>query len=220
MTFLRNFIRYIYSRVHFGKKVKFPYSCKISRSSKFEGANALNANSYFDGEIGYGTYIGTNCSCHAIIGRFTSIGASFKTLGGRHPYTYPFVSTSPMFFSTRKQCGETFSDKDYYNEHVYACGKYDVLIGNDVWINTGVSVVSGVTIGDGAIVLAGAVVTKDVPPYAIVGGVPANVIGYRFSNEDIEYLLRLKWWDKPVEWLKENTALLRDIEKLRIEFPA
>ena len=71
----------------------------------------------------------------------------------------------------------------------------------------------GVTIGDGAIVAMGAVVTKDVPPYAIVGGVPAKIIRYRFNNEIIEKLLQIKWWDRDEVWIKNHIELFSDIDK-------
>lgn len=74
-----------------------------------------------------------------------------------------------------------------------------IIIGNDVWIGMRAIVMNGVTIGDGAVIGAGAVVTKDVPPYAIVGGVPAKIIKYRFPKTVIEKLLELKWWEYPPE---------------------
>jgi acetyltransferase-like isoleucine patch superfamily enzyme len=77
-------------------------------------------------------------------------------------------------------------------------------IGNDVWIGDKVIVIGGITIGDGAVVGAGAVVTHDVPPYAIVAGVPAKVIKYRFDDEKIRKLLDLKWWDWSEEEIKQN----------------
>ena len=75
----------------------------------------------------------------------------------------------------------------------------DIVIGNDVWIGYEAVVLAGVTIGDGAIVAARAVVTKDVPPYTIVGGVPARPIRKRFPDAEIAQLLELKWWDWPPE---------------------
>ncbi len=84
----------------------------------------------------------------------------------------------------------------------------DTVIGNDVWVTQRTFVRSGVTIGDGAIVAAGAVVINDVPPYAIVGGNPAKVIRYRFSPEQIEALLEIRWWDWPEKLVVEATPLL------------
>lgn len=85
------------------------------------------------------------------------------------------------------------------------------IIGNDVWIGANAIILQGVTIGDGAIIAAGAVVTKDVPPYAIVGGVPAKVIKYRFSDEVILKLLQIKWWDKPEEWIIQKLEKFTDV---------
>ena len=93
--------------------------------------------------------------------------------------------------------------------------KGGVNIGNDCWIGQHVFIVGGVTIGDGAVVYAGAVVTKDVPPYAIVGGVPARIIRYRYDQETIDWLLRIKWWEHDIEWFEENWELLNDINKLK-----
>ncbi|MDE6773391.1 MAG: CatB-related O-acetyltransferase, partial [Treponemataceae bacterium] len=77
--------------------------------------------------------------------------------------------------------------------------KGDTVVGNDVWIGQNVTIMPGIRIGDGAIIGARAVVTKDVPPYTIVGGVPAKPIRKRFSDDVIEKLLKLKWWDLPPE---------------------
>ena len=90
----------------------------------------------------------------------------------------------------------------------------DTILGSDVWICAGALISSGVTIGDGAIVAAGAVVIKDVPAYAIVGGNPAKLIRYRFTEEQIEALLQIRWWDWPEERVREAVPLLagRDID--------
>jgi acetyltransferase-like isoleucine patch superfamily enzyme len=88
----------------------------------------------------------------------------------------------------------------------------DTVIGSDVWLTMRTFVRSGVTIGDGAIVAAGAVVINDVPPFAIVGGNPAKVIRYRFSPEQIEALLEIRWWDWPDELVVEATPLLSDTD--------
>ena len=85
----------------------------------------------------------------------------------------------------------------------------DIVIGNDVWIGYEAVILSGVTIGDGAIIGTRAVVTKDVPPYTIVGGVPAKSIRKRFDEKVIEALLKIKWWD----WTEEKVA--RNIENIK-----
>ena len=93
----------------------------------------------------------------------------------------------------------------------------DILIGNDVWIGYEAVILSGVTIGDGAIVAARSVVTKDVPPYTIVGGVPAKPIRRRFDRETIDALLELRWWDWPAEKLAGCLRAIQDgdLEALR-----
>lgn len=82
MSPIKNILRYLICMIKYGRNLKFPYSCKISLRSKFEGANVLNEDTYFDGELGYGSYVGANCECHATIGRYVSIGQAFTTLGG------------------------------------------------------------------------------------------------------------------------------------------
>lgn len=98
--------------------------------------------------------------------------------------------------------------------------KKQTIIGNDVWIGNNVTILSGVNIGDGAVIAAGAVVTKNVPSFAIVGGVPAKVLKYRFSNEIIEKIENLEWWNKDIVWFKEHKNVFERsdielIEKLR-----
>lgn len=96
--------------------------------------------------------------------------------------TYPF----PIFYDEWEH--GIWADKAWDN-------KGDIVVGNDVWIGFEAVILAGVKIGDGAIIGARAVVTKDVPPYTIVGGVPAKTIRKRFSDEDIATLMALKWWD-------------------------
>lgn len=184
-------------------------NCIISLDSDFEGANKICNHTLFSGRMGYGSYIGPYCSLSAKIGRFTSIAPYVRNNSGIHPYTYPYATTCPMFFSTRKQNGYTFADKMMFEEVLSA-----LEIGNDCWIGENVFIAGGVKIADGAVVLAGSVVTKDVPPYAIVGGVPAKVIKYRYDEDTIQFLLNFKWWEKDIGWLRENWSLLCNIDDL------
>lgn len=133
-----------------------------------------------------------------IIGKFSSIacGAKFLFNSANHALkpltTYPF----PIFWKEWEL--EMTAITDAWDN------KGDIVIGNDVWIGYEAVIISGVTIGDGAIVGTRAVVTKDVPPYAIVGGVPAKIIRKRFDDKTISTLLRLQWWNWPPEKIKRN----------------
>lgn len=88
------------------------------------------------------------------------------------------------------------------------CSKGDIRIGNDVWIGHHATILSGVHIGNGAVIGAGALVAKDVPDYAIVGGVPAQIKRFRFSPQQIEALLKIQWWNWEEEKIKQNIDLL------------
>ncbi|MEM6735082.1 MAG: CatB-related O-acetyltransferase [Bacteroidota bacterium] len=85
--------------------------------------------------------------------------------------------------------------------------KGDIIIGNDVWIGSKSQILSGVEINDGGVVAAGSIVTKSVPPYAVVAGSPAKIIKYRFSDQIIEELLKIKWWNWPVEKIKTHREI-------------
>lgn len=97
---------------------------------------------------------------------------------------------------------------DGANQDGHPSTKGDVIVGNDVWMASGVKILSGVKIGDGAVIGANALVSKDVEPYSIVGGNPAKLIKYRFDEETISKLLKIKWWDWDDEKVKESVSLL------------
>ena len=199
-----------YLIIRYIRHVKIHITAVTSLDSSFEGANSICGHSYFKGFLGYGSYISNNCVLEANIGRYTSIAPFVRSNRGLHPYTHPYATTCPMFFSTQKQNGETYADRIMFDEYVGP-----VTIGNDCWIGENVFVVGGVEIGDGAVVLAGAVVTKDVPPYAVVGGVPAKVLKYRYDEDTIQFLMAIKWWNFDREWFRVHWDLLCDIEKLK-----
>lgn len=198
---------------------------RISKLSKvkgsiFEGANSVaKLSMVVNSSVGFGTYVSSysklfNCK----IGRYCSIGQKVQVVFGNHPVKN-FVSTHPAFYSLVTPTGFTFADNTKFKEYTYTDEKekYFVEVGNDVWIGYSALIMSGVYIGDGAIIAAGAVVTKDVPPYAVAGGVPAKVIKYRFDEEDREYMLKLKWWDKDKEWIRKRSVFFEDINQLRRE---
>lgn len=140
--------------------------------------------------IGKGTYFG---ACRSI-GKFSSISFDVKIGLISHPLN--FVSTSPAFYSPRRG----WAKESLYNE----AANGPAVIEADVLISANAIVLAGVTIGTGAVIGAGAVVNRDVPPYAIVAGVPAKVIRYRFSEEIIAQLVASKWWDKGDKILAAN----------------
>ncbi|MEQ8155344.1 MAG: CatB-related O-acetyltransferase [Clostridiaceae bacterium] len=145
-----------------------------------------------------------------IIGRFCSIacGAKFIFNSANHAQkslsTYPFPIFGEEWDSTMDVC-------DAWDN------KGDIVIGNDVWIGFEAVIMSGVHIGDGAIVGTRALVTKDVPPYAVVGGVPAKIIKKRFDDSIIEGLLKIKWWNWSTQKISEklNAIISGDIAALK-----
>lgn len=120
------------------------------------------------------------------IGKYCSIAIGVSIGAFKHPLD--LLSTNPIVYDN--------------NKYLLDKGNKGVTIGNDVWIGAKAIILPDITIGDGAVVGANAVVTKDVPPYAIVVGVPAKIIKYRFDKEIIDQLLNLKWWDYPEEFIK------------------
>lgn len=204
----KRIFKYVVIRFRYFNKLLIYPSVDVGIHSCFEGANALYWNTKFNGTMGYGSYLASHCDVEANIGRFTSIAPYVTTNRGTHPFSYPFATTSPMFYSSKNY--RTFAEDMIFND---LCNI--VKIGNDCWIGQGAFLVGGISIGDGAVVLAGSVVTKDVPPYAIIGGVPAKVIKYRYDEDTISFLLNLKWWNKDRKWLRENYKLLCDIEELK-----
>ncbi len=204
----------------FRKDVRIHWNNIVTSRSVFEGMCQLYDYATFDGYLGLGSYIGTGSCIRGKVGRFTSIADHVYCNSGIHPYKAPYATTSPAFYSLnhgKAQCGATFATKQCFKEERFADeeNRYVVEIGNDVWIGEGVFLAGGVHIGNGAIVLAHACVLNDVEPYAIVGGLPAKVIGYRYDKDTINWLLKIKWWNNNFEWFKDNWQLLNDIEKLK-----
>jgi acetyltransferase-like isoleucine patch superfamily enzyme len=134
------------------------------------------------------------------IGAFCSFANNINIfLGGNHRTDW--ITTFPF--------GHIFQEELGGSEILgHPSTKGDVVIGNDVWIGSGATIMSGIHIGDGAVVSANACVVKDVPPYHIVGGNPSKSLKQRFEDDIVEILLRLKWWDLPLEDIKLINKLL------------
>lgn len=145
-----------------------------------------------------------------IIGKFCSIAckAKFLMTSGNHTMKSLSTYTFPIFY---EEWGlDTRHITDAWDN------RGDIVIGNDVWIGYDAVIMSGVEIGDGAIIGSRAVVTRDVPPYTVVGGVPSRAIKKRFSDDKISELLIIKWWDWPYEKIQANIPYIQsgDIDKL------
>jgi len=138
-----------------------------------------------------------------IIGKYCSIasGAVFM-MGGNHGHRHDWIASYPFdIIETTRKPGK--KNLEGYRK------KGDTIIGNDVWIGTEAMIMPGVNIGDGAVIAARALVTKDVEPYTIVGGNPAQIIKKRFSDDEIAILLKIKWWDLDEEIILEHIETFR-----------
>lgn len=178
---------------------------KMHPESKINFKQAINLSKVESGKESYGTlnimdYLPRSGNSKVIIGNFCSIAlGNLFLLGGGHKATgittYPWKA---MFYG-KEESGD----------------KGDIVLEDDVWVGARVTIMSGVTIGQGAIIGAGALVTKDIPPYAIAGGVPAKIIKYRFSKEIINELLKIDYGKlTPKEMMKHTDELNRDIESV------
>jgi len=177
----------------------------MSKINRFVRLHDVNVDAY--------SYVGPRSRLiSSSVGKFCSISWDCEIGLQSHPTN--FISTSPIFIEKENGTGSSWVSKDKVNIEL------PVIIGNDVWIGARSMVMGGIKVGDGAVIAAGAVVTKDVPPYAVVGGVPARVITYRFSEEVIDVLLEIKWWDMPESELKKKLNLFSgphvSVESLRM----
>ena len=186
------------------------FNCRVSVLSVISSTVKIDKTAYIyrwvkakHSSIGAHSYIAKCTELENVeIGNYCSIADHCRL--GMSGHSISYLSTSPLFTQKNNALNDIWTDKD-----IFASSGIEekVIIGNDVWIGSHVLIKGGVHIGDGACVAAGAVVVKDVPPYAIVGGVPAKIIRYRFAPDIVEELEHLKWWSMPEDVLKKNIAL-------------
>lgn len=174
------------------------------KDSTLEDKVRIDRNNHIECSIiGSFSYTGRNTTLlHCSVGKFVNISWNVSIGGANHDYRRVCMHT--MLYDDTSFIRPEYVDKAYDRYSELLC------IGNDVWIAAGAVITRGVTIGDGAVIAANAVVTKDVPPYAIVAGSPAKIIKYRFTPEIIELLTQLRWWQWPIEKIKQHYALLSE----------
>lgn len=163
--------------------------------------------------IGDHTYVQEDAIiCDAEVGKFCSIAMGVSI--GLPQHSLSSVSSHPAFYLRNTPLAKTYSDRD-----MFAISS-KTFIHHDVWIGQNAIIMNGLQVGVGAVIGAGAVVTRDVPAYAVVGGVPAQIIRYRFDDKIRSDLIGSKWWDMPEEWMENNYSLFQDPLKLLEYFNA
>lgn len=194
-------LKYLFSKLIYKFQIPSCRNCEFASHVKvLPKTNLLNV------KVGKYTYIGANNSMQNVeIGSFCSIGSYVAAGGGIHPMDRPATST---IFYDPNNC---FRTKLFINNSDVIQPK--TIIGNDVWIGDNVYIKAGVNVGDGVIIGAHSVVTHDVPPYAIVAGVPARIIKYRFNDDIITKFLAEKWWDWETEDIIKKKELLSAVDK-------
>ncbi|MGM0338597.1 hypothetical protein IGK47_001679 [Enterococcus sp. AZ007] len=173
-----------------GAPFRYPSNGRIEPYTIFGAGSTINT-------MGLCSYSMSRLSEHIIVGRYSSIARNFKVMGVQHPIER--FTTSPISYSSgTNNISAPLSagmEEGNFQTIPLRMKPSKIRIGNDVWVGDDVMFKQGVVVGDGAIVAAGSIVTKDVPPYAVVGGIPAKVIYYRFRDPIIEELLELQWWN-------------------------
>lgn len=175
---------------------------KAIKNSQIHSTSKIESGSHIVKTfVGKHSFCGYNCEItYTDIGNYCSIANNVIIGGGAHPISW--VSTSPVFYYGKDSVKKKFSE--FHRAPVLR-----TTVGSDVWIGAGVIIKQGVNVGTGSVIGMGSVVTKDIPPYAIVGGVPAKILKYRFSQEIIDELLKSEWW------LMDDSLLSEFVDEIR-----
>lgn len=193
--------RDIENRIFYKNSIIDKGCCIDSKSIIHSNVHLLENCTVNNSEVKSYTYIGRDCLVqNASIGKFCSIANEVLIGLGKHPLSH--FSTSTLFYRTNNTLGIDLVDHNLDFEEYAA-----IAIGNDVWIGARAIIMDGVSIGDGAIVAANSVVTKDVPQFAIVGGVPAKIIKYRFAPDKIQEFIDQDWWSWQLDKIKKQFNL-------------
>jgi len=190
--------RDIENKIRFKNTIIDKGCCIDSKSIIHPHVHLLENSIINNSEINSYTYLGKNCLVqNASIGKFCSIANEVLIGLGNHPLD--LLSTSPLFYRVFNPLQISLIKKD-----IDITEYKPISIGNDVWIGTRSIIIDGVSIGHGAVLAANSVVTKDVPPYAVVGGIPAKIIKYRFPAEKVEKILYSRWWENTIDKISQS----------------
>ncbi|MCM3668087.1 CatB-related O-acetyltransferase [Mesobacillus maritimus] len=218
--------RKIYTLPRHGRRQRFIVNkdwFEVSDYAVIEPYSMVLVGGYFY-TIGSFTSVNSRLPVNTIIGRYSSIASNVQRMQGNHPITR--FTTSMLTYDTKVSAFNDFllkEQKTFETKPNPEPNGTPIVIGNDVWVGQDVKFVSrGVSVGDGAIIAGGSIVTKDIPPYAIVGGTPAKIIRYRYTDEVISELMDLKWWKysfadfkgvKGDTEIREFIKIVKDLER-------
>lgn len=194
-NFISKFTHVFFNQEEYFKKkgYKKPFNKSINFGGKFIGRYTYGYLPLLNSEISF-----------SHIGHFCSIAPNVTITNMNHPIS--FVTTNPILYYPNR------GFVNFLNKDLIKKKNAPVVIKNDVWIGQNVTILPSVIIENGSIIAAGSVVTKDVPPYAIVAGVPAKVIKFRFSEDKIKQLLAIAWWEWTDEKIRENIEYFYNVD--------
>lgn len=189
----------------FGANIVLGRNVTIQNSTLRDNIKIMFGTQVYNSTIGDFSYIANNSFVQrSNIGKFCSIASNVLIGSTEHPMD--LISTHPFLYNN-KFGGFIIKDDPNISNKI---NKGIVEIGNDVWIGNGAIILSSIKIGHGSVIGAGSVVTKDVPPYAIIAGVPGRILRFRFNEEEVKNLLEIEWWNWNLSIISNNIELLKN----------